>query len=389
MAKSYTTMDAFWESISRSISSNNHPVFHPCCKSWTTRAGKRFRTTHSQSVKWKQLFSAKQVKDCTPREHLSGLMVENGWPFPIRVNCQCLVAQNHAQIDPIGPKNTKPRKRTKAENQMSLSQIDNQSHSQQRLLLGAPVYHKPGVIASAFSEFNVCQSTQIAAEKSTNLSIEAQVVESMARMENQGQQSLEMGRNTIEEIKYLSERCHSSFQASSDTTTDLVQRLQNTTDELKTVTHRMNDFDQKMDLVCQAIDSLNTRFSATFIENFVVKTLTGELEQLKMKMDQLSSQKVGAGADLGCRRGPTRRMAGKVRAAEVQVREASGSGEVELINFASTEAAGRTLSHACERAFASSRLRQQSSPRRFQPSPTPWYAQTCQPTLAALAALAA
>ena len=89
MSTTYQTFPHFWDAISKSFSSRNHPTFHPCCNSWTTRLRNRTNIKHASSVKWKQLFSHKDAKETSQQEYLQAHMREHGWGLPIRVNHPC------------------------------------------------------------------------------------------------------------------------------------------------------------------------------------------------------------------------------------------------------------------------------------------------------------
>lgn len=88
--QTFKTFASFWNALLKRVRRNNHPTYHPCCKSWTWRARKGSKTTHTEQIKWGAVLSSIEDKEFTPKERLQTHMVEHGWGPPIRVSVQCL-----------------------------------------------------------------------------------------------------------------------------------------------------------------------------------------------------------------------------------------------------------------------------------------------------------
>lgn len=99
LSKVYLTFDQFWTAICQSITSSNHPTYHPCCRVWVSRAQKACRDSHREKVSWGAVINSVGGLHADAKAMLKAHMLEHGWGEPIHFNSKCSATVSPAALN--------------------------------------------------------------------------------------------------------------------------------------------------------------------------------------------------------------------------------------------------------------------------------------------------
>ena len=84
------SLDQLWEIANASAKSCNGITYHPCCDTWSTRAAKMKRASHTMIIHWRQITASLDKASDDKKGALLAKMVEEGWKIPVILNKPCL-----------------------------------------------------------------------------------------------------------------------------------------------------------------------------------------------------------------------------------------------------------------------------------------------------------
>ena len=67
----------------------NDVAYHRCCDVWTSRNAKKARTSHSETINWRELIKSLDQSSQDKKLLLQARMVEEQWSIPIILNQPC------------------------------------------------------------------------------------------------------------------------------------------------------------------------------------------------------------------------------------------------------------------------------------------------------------
>lgn len=212
MFKCFSSFQLFWDAVSKMAKAGNHPAFHPCCGTWTTRLSARSHISHVSSVKWRQIFSHPDAKETTQKEYLHAHMKENGWGLPIRINYPCTVFTARSQ-GLQQPENRPPPDGEFARYQSASPHINHL----QPLSPVPPTFEAPTPIRFPSEKLEVrhpagLQPIQIIMNPTRPVPIQSDVLYKINQINYRTEASLHVGNINSGEIKDLSNFCHSSLE---------------------------------------------------------------------------------------------------------------------------------------------------------------------------------
>ena len=67
----------------------NYVAYHRCCDVWTSRNAKKARTSHSETINWRELIKSFDQPFQDKKVLLQAKMVEEQWSIPVILNQSC------------------------------------------------------------------------------------------------------------------------------------------------------------------------------------------------------------------------------------------------------------------------------------------------------------
>jgi hypothetical protein len=288
MLKTFSTFDDFWNRVSKSFKSRNHPTFHPCCGTWTTRLKDAFKPQHASSLKWKQLFNNPNAREASQREYLQAHMIEHGWGLPIRINypCSSLKPQPNSCLAPKA-----------AFDSGALCSIAR-----------SPPHPSPRSDPLPFTEAHVAprwpsheqsilqpvqlQPIQIEINSKNPAPAAPVLLENISAINLRYYQHYHHVREYSHEVHKMSNSIRSHFSASDKTVKDLTNQLAITKTELATVTERSAALEQNLQEVQKVLGHLVKQLNPAATELVAVSAVKKEVLSLEQKCAKLEAEKV-------------------------------------------------------------------------------------------------
>lgn len=292
MYKTYPTFKLFWDAVSKTFKSNNHPTFHPCCNTWTTRPGNKPKVPHASSVKWKQLFNVPEAKQTSEKEYLQAHMIENGWGSPIRVNFPC---PSLPDLDKALRNNRNQalfHEHTSVESTTPEAANHPTPHSEPAMVVEPQSPIRFQSQQPQVNQQTQIQPIQIVMNPNRPMPIQPDVLAKIRQINYRTESSLHVGNINSQEIKNMSDFCRSSFKASDEFTQELAARLEATSKELSAVVDRTNLMDRNVHEMRTLVYHLVSQLNAAHFESAAVQTVKKEMLQLEEKQSNLLEAKV-------------------------------------------------------------------------------------------------